>query len=61
MNFQRRSVPIPGFLVSELAEHIAGKHPDDLVFTTPSGTPPRNTNFRPRILEPAAASVGLAA
>ena len=29
---QRREVPIPRFLVDELAEHIKGKQPDDLVF-----------------------------
>jgi integrase len=57
---QRRSVPIPRFLVDELARHIAGKSPDDLVFTAQAGTVLRNSNFRPRIFDPAAASVGLA-
>lgn len=28
----RREVPIPSFLVTELARHIAGRDPDDLVF-----------------------------
>jgi hypothetical protein len=32
---QRRSVPLPRSLVDPLAEHIAGKGPDDLVFTPP--------------------------
>jgi integrase len=59
-NHQRRSVPIPRFLVDELAAHVAGKRRDDLVITAPNGGPLRNTNFRPRIFEPAAASVGLA-
>ena len=29
---ERRQVPIPRFLVTELREHIAGKEPDELVF-----------------------------
>ena len=59
-NHQRRSVPIPQFLVDELAAHVAGKRSADLVFTAPNGGPLRNTNFRPRIFQPAAESVGLA-
>ena len=41
---QRRSVPIPRFLADELAEHLAGKAPGDLVFTAPEGGVLRNTN-----------------
>jgi integrase len=59
-NHQRRSVPVPRFLVDELTAHVAGKRQEDLVFTAPNGGPLRNTNFRPRIFQPAAASVGLA-
>jgi integrase len=59
-NHQRRSVPIPRFLVDELAAHVAGKGRDELVFTAPNGGPLRNTNFRSRVFLPAAASVGLA-
>ncbi|MBQ1036959.1 hypothetical protein KBX46_11940 [Micromonospora sp. C81] len=59
-NHQRRSVPIPRFLVDELAGHVAGRRREDLVFTAPNGGPLRNTNFRPRIFAAAAASVGLA-
>jgi integrase len=59
-NHQRRSVPIPRFLVDELAAQVAGKRPDELVFTAPGGGPLRNTNFRSRVFLPAAASVGLA-
>ncbi|MEV4389717.1 tyrosine-type recombinase/integrase, partial [Micromonospora sp. NPDC049580] len=58
-NHQRRSVPIPRFLVDELAAHVAGKRREDLVFTAPHGEPLRNTNFRSRIFAPAAESVGL--
>jgi integrase len=59
-NHQRRSVPIPRFLVDELAAHAAGKRSADLVFTAPNGGALRNTNFRPRVFQPAAESVGLA-
>jgi integrase len=34
---ERRWVPVARFLVGDLAEHIAGKAPDDLVFTAPKG------------------------
>jgi hypothetical protein len=34
---QCRSVPVPRSLVDALAEHVAGRGPDDLVFTTPRG------------------------
>ena len=59
-NHQRRSVPVPRFLVDELAAHVAGKRRGELVFTAPNGGPLRNTNFRSRVFRPAAASVGLA-
>jgi integrase len=57
---QRRSVPIPRFLAEELAEQMAGKGPDELVFTSPGGGVLRNTNFRPRFFDPAAERAGLA-
>ena len=56
---QRRSVPLPRSLVDALVEHIAGKGPDDLVFTTPRGDVMRNHNFRSRVFVPAAASIGM--
>ena len=56
---QRRSVPIPRFLADQLADHLAGKAPADLVFTAPEGGVLRNTNFRPRFFDPAAEKVGL--
>jgi integrase len=56
---QRRSVPIPRFLADELATHIAGKAPSDLLFTAPEGGVLRNTNFRPRVFDPAAEKAGL--
>jgi integrase len=56
---QRRSVPLPRSLVDELARHIAGKRPDDLVFTTPRGEVMRNHNFRSRVFAPAAKKIGM--
>jgi integrase len=31
-------VPVPRFLVDDLTAHVAGKAPDDLVFTSPKGS-----------------------
>ena len=56
---QCRSVPVPRFLAQELAKALAGKGPDDLVFTSPQGGVLRNTNFRPRFFDPAAERAGL--
>jgi hypothetical protein len=41
---QRRSVPIPRFLVDELADQPSGKAPGDLVFTAPEGGVLRNSD-----------------
>ncbi len=57
---QRREVPVPRSLVDELARSMFGKDPDELVFTSPHGTPLRNHNFRTRVFAPAARSIGLA-
>jgi Phage integrase family len=44
---ERRQVPIPRFLVTELREHIAGKEPDELVFNgVRGGGPLRAPIFR---------------
>jgi integrase len=56
---QNRSVPVPAFLVSELARHLEGRGLDELVFTAPEGGPLRNSNFRRRVFDPAALRVGL--
>ena len=56
---QRRSVPVPRSLVDALAQHMAGKGPDDLVFTTPRGGVMRNHNFRSRVFVPAAVRIGM--
>jgi integrase len=44
---QRREVPIPRFLAAELAAHVAGRRPDDLVFAgIRNGQPLRVSTFR---------------
>lgn len=56
----KRTVSVPGFLVEEIAQHLAA-YPDSsgLIFTAQRGGPIRRTNFRRRIWLPAvAASVG---
>jgi len=56
----RRTVSVPGFLVEELAQHLA-TYPDSsgLIFTALGGGPIRRTNFRRRTWLPAVAgSVG---
>jgi integrase len=57
---QARSVPIPRFLADLLAEVVAGKGSDDLVFTTWHGKPLRNLNWRRDVFDLAAGDVGLA-
>jgi integrase len=42
---QRRTVPLPRFLVDELARHVEGKSPDDLVFSGPTGAPLRRRHW----------------
>jgi integrase len=43
---QRRTVPVPAFLVDDLAAACTGKSPDELVFPTQRGTVLRVGNFR---------------
>lgn len=56
----RRAVPVPAFLVDELAEHTANVEPDGFVFTAPGGGPLRAGAFRQRVWAPAVAAAGLA-
>jgi integrase len=56
---ERREVPIPPFLVDELAAHVAGKSSDDLVFTGTKGGPLRAQVFQRAVLTQAAAAIGL--
>lgn len=57
---EHREVPIVPFLVPELEAQIAGKGPDDLVFTGTKGAIMRTTTFRRAALTPAAIRLGLA-
>jgi integrase len=56
---QVRSIPIPRFLVGELAQHVGGKQPDDFVFTSPRGGLLRLQNFRHTAFDRAARAAGL--
>ena len=56
---QARPVPVPRFLVDLLTEVVAGKDSDDLVFTTMTGRPLHNLNWRRDVFDPAAADAGL--
>jgi integrase len=58
-NYQRRSVPIPGFLVDNLTPLLAGRRSDELVFAAPEGGPFRHGNFYARHFKPAVAHAGL--
>lgn len=57
---QIRPVPLPRFLVDELAVIMAGKAPGDVVFTTRRGAVMRNLNFRRDVFDRAATDAGLA-
>jgi integrase len=57
---ERREVPIPRFLVDELAAHVAGKAPDELVFTGVRGGALRAQVFQRSVLKPAADRLDLA-
>jgi integrase len=61
-NYQRRAVPLPASIASELAEHLAGRgRParDELVFTAPQGGALRHHHFYERHFKPAVAAAGL--
>ncbi|WP_349880922.1 site-specific integrase [Micromonospora sp. HUAS YX12] len=56
---QRRSVPLPRFLVEPIAAQIACRSGDQLVFRSPAGEVLRNNNFRRRVFDRAAELIGL--
>jgi integrase len=58
-NHKRRTVPIPRFIVDELAPFLASKSPSDLVFTNSAGGVLDNTNFRRNVYSPAVRALGL--
>lgn len=55
-----RDVVVPRFVVEALAEHMAGKQPEDLVFTTDrGGAALRSQNWSRRVFAPAAEAAGV--
>jgi integrase len=52
-------MPIPRFLADDLAQHLAGKSPDDLVFTAVEGGVLRNRNARRAWFNQAAVAIGV--
>ncbi len=56
---QSRSVPIPRFMIDDLASLAAGRGENDFVFSSPRGDVLRNRNFRRAGFEPAVAAAGL--
>lgn len=57
---ERRSVPVPPFLVPELRAVVDGKPGEGWVFTSPTGGMLRYDNFRRRVFDPAVVAAGLA-
>ena len=57
--YESRSVPVPRFLCSELMTLVAGKDPNDFVFTGPQGGPIRHTTFYHRHFKRAVHEAGL--
>ena len=56
---RRREVAIPSFLVDDLADHVSGKEPDDIVFGgIRNGQPLRVSTFR-TAFSAAAAAIGI--
>jgi integrase len=55
---ERRSVPIPRFLVDDLAAHVAGRAPGDLVFPGAKGGALRTHVFQRAALTAAAKAIG---
>ena len=58
-NGEARTLPIPKFLVDPLRDHMAGKAPTDLVFTSPEGGVLRNRNARRAWFDRAAVLAGV--
>ena len=52
-------MPVPRFLAREISAFIAGKHPDDLVFTMPGGSMARLSNWRRAVFLPARSRAGV--
>lgn len=59
-NHERRSVPLPRFLIQELRPHVENRAPEKLLFSARHEGPLRARNFRQRIFAPAVAKAELA-
>jgi integrase len=57
---ERREVPLPRFLLEDLAQHVAEKPSDDLVFTGLRGNPLRSQVFQRATLDQACERAGIA-
>jgi integrase len=55
-----RTVPVPVWLVDDLAPLMAGKGPDDYLLTAAEGGPLRGGNWRRRVFDPAVRAPGIA-
>lgn len=56
---QRRTVPLPGFLLDELRPLVEGRSPTALVFTSPEGGVLRVGNFRRDVFDQATVRAGV--
>lgn len=56
---QSRTVPLPRFLARDLSDHMHGKKPEDLIFTTSGGYVLRLTNWRRSVFLPARSHAGV--
>ena len=56
---KRRVVPLPRFVIDDLAVQVAGKGPDDLVFANGAGALLDNSNFRRNVFDPAVRALGV--
>ena len=59
-DYEARSIPVPAFILEQLAVHVAGKSKDERVFvSSKAGGVLRNGNFRRGWFDDAAASIGI--
>ena len=57
---RRAECESPDLIVLDLREHLAALNADDLVFTSPEGSPLQHSNFDGRVWTPALTATGLA-
>jgi len=56
---EARTVIVPGYVIDRMKPLLAGKAPEDYVFTAPRGGPLRANNFRRRVFSTAVARIGI--